>query len=323
MTQHMAASTNKYLIVVTGPTAVGKTGLSIQMARHFDTAILSADSRQFYREMTIGTAKPSPQELAMAPHHMVGFLSIAQAYDVKQFEEDALNTLKQLFSRHKLVIATGGSGLYIKTLCEGIDEMPDIAPEIRRKWNQRLKTEGLEALAGILQEVDPVYYAEADIQNPRRVLRALEMHEATGIPFSRFRTQIGNKIAAERPFRVIKIGISREREELYERINQRVDTMLEQGLEQEVIELYSHRQLNALQTVGYQEFFPYFEGEYSLKEAIRLIKRNTRHFAKRQMTWFRRDQDIHWFNLSANTETTVLPQILALINDKIKEHESA
>ncbi len=230
---------HKYLIVVAGPTAVGKTALSVALARQFATEILSVDSRQFYQEMNIGTAKPSLQELAMVPHHMVGFLPVVQAYDVGQFEEDALRILNQLFVRHQIVIATGGSGLYIKTLCEGIDDMPNIAPEIRQKWNQRLETEGLEALAAMLKEADPDYYAEADLQNPRRVLRALEVHEVTGMPFSVFHTR--SVKAKIRPFRVIRIGLSRQRDILYERINCRVDDMLQKGLEQEVRALYPQR----------------------------------------------------------------------------------
>jgi tRNA dimethylallyltransferase len=304
----------KTLIIVAGPTAVGKTRLAISLARHFSTEIISTDSRQFYREMVIGTARPSREELAEVKHHLVGFLSIEQEYDVKQFEADALAATDSIFMKNDIAIATGGSGLYIKTLCEGIDEMPQADPELREHLQQRLRQEGLENLAEELKSLDPQYFAVADTHNPRRVLRALEVCLATGKPYSYFRSQ-NRKV--ERSFNIIRIGLYREREILYDRINRRVDRMMDEGLLEEVRKLSPYRHLNALQTVGYQEFFPYMDGEYGLEEAIRLLKRNSRRYAKRQMTWFRKDQEMHWISL--NRAYDPLSSMLGIITKQLKQ----
>ena len=268
--------------------------------------------------MELGTAKPTPEEQQGVPHYLVNSLSIRQPYDVKQFETDALRTLQQLFSTRDMVVATGGSGLYIKTLCEGIDDMPDIDPEIRKQWDTILQKEGLEALALQLKKVDPAYYRVADIQNPRRVLRALEIYTATGVPFTEWRKNQANNSAIPRNFNVIKIGLSINREALYERINERVNSMVQQGLVEEARSLYPFRHLAALHTVGYQELFPYFEEAYDLAEAIRLIKRNTRRYAKRQMTWFRKDADIRWFDLTQQPPDVVLQEIIHFIDNQIQ-----
>lgn len=294
----MKSTDRPYLLVIIGPTAVGKTAVAIQLAQWLDTEIVSADSRQFYREMEIGTAKPTVEEQNTVPHHLVDFLSVQQSYDVKDFEEDALQALEKIFSRKRYAIATGGSGLYVKTLCEGIDDIPEVSEEIRSQLQERLENEGLVKLVEELQQKDPVFCAGADLQNPRRVLRALEIIATTGEPYSSFRNQ---QSTTERPFRIIKIGMYREREKLYERINQRVDQMIARGLLEEARRLYPYRHHNALQTVGYQEIFPFLEGHYDLEEAIRLIKRNTRRFAKRQLTWFRRDTDVLWFDADRDT----------------------
>ena len=283
------------LVVVVGPTAVGKTELCLRLAEHFQTEIVSIDARQFYREMTIGTAKPTEAERARVPHHLVDSLSIQQPYDVKQFEQDALRIIARLHEQHGIVIATGGSGLYMKTLCEGIDEMPNVDTATRQHWHERWQTEGLEKLVEHLQAIDPVFCKTADLHNPRRVLRALEVHSSSGQPFSLFRNKTTSTIA--RPFNIVKIGLTRPRPILYERINRRVEHMLKAGLVEEARGLYPYRHLTALHTVGYQELFPMFEGKYDLAEAIRLIQRNSRRYAKRQRTWFRQDVAIRWFDL--------------------------
>lgn len=284
------------LILLVGPTAIGKTNIAIELALWLGTEIISTDSRQFYKEMNIGTAKPSANEQALVSHHMVDFLSVQDSYDVKQFEQDALRSLYKIFQQKAVAIATGGSGLYVKTLCEGIDEMPDIPEDIRNQLQLKLDNEGLQSLVDELKKVDLTYYEQVDIHNHRRILRALEVYQATGKPYSSFRNQPSNR--ENRPFQILKLGLSRDREELYQRINIRVDQMIGQGLFDEVKALYPHRKTNALQTVGYQEIFPYLEGAYDEQEAIRLIKRNTRRFAKRQVTWFRKDSEIQWFDLS-------------------------
>lgn len=305
----MIHSQRPYLLLLIGPTAVGKTALAIELARWLDTEIVSADSRQFYREMEIGTAKPTPEERNTVPHHLVDFLSVEQPYDVKNFEQDALRVLADIFNRKPTAIATGGSGLYVKTLCEGIDTMPEVSDDIRKQLQERLEAEGLESLGEELKRKDPAYHAEADVRNPRRVLRALEVIASTGKPYSDFRQQ---HKAAARPFNIIKIGLYRERTLLYERIDRRVDQMLAAGLLEEAKRLYPFRHRNALQTVGYRELFPYLEGQYELEEAVRLIKRNTRRFAKRQLTWFRKDPEIHWFD-AGEKDGKMLPALRSLL----------
>jgi len=279
---------------------VGKTALCIALAKKFGSEIVSTDARQFYREMNIGTAKPIAEELAQVPHHLINTLSVEQAYDVKQFETDALAAIDKIFEKTDIAFATGGSGLFVKTLCEGIDEMPSADPNIRQALEARLKSEGLEALTRQLKTLDPEYYQQVDLANPQRVLRALEVCLSTGKSYSSFRKNNHNK--QQRPFSIIKIGLERERDELYNRINQRVDIMLKQGLFEEAKQLYPYRHLNALQTVGYREIFGYLENQYDWEEAVRLIKRNSRRYAKRQMTWFRKDEEMTWFALTDHAQ---------------------
>lgn len=302
------------LILLIGPTAVGKTNIAIELALWLDTEIISTDSRQFYKEMNIGTAKPTSEEQAKVPHHLIDFLSVQDQYDVKQFEQDALQTLSKIFQKKAVAVATGGSGLYVKTLCEGIDEMPDIPEDIRGHLQQRLDSKGLQSLTEELKKVDPSYYKTVDLHNHRRILRALEVYHATGKPFSSFRNMASRP--ENRSFQILKLGLNRDREELYQRINSRVDQMIVEGLLEEARSLYSYRHINALQTVGYQEIFPYLEGAYDEQEAIRLIKRNTRRFAKRQFTWFRKDPEIQWFELSGR-ETEAIHEIKDYLTQRL------
>jgi tRNA dimethylallyltransferase len=280
------------LIVVVGATAVGKTAACITLAQRLQTVILSADSRQFYKEMTIGTAKPTPAEQALVPHYFVDSHSITEEYSAGQFEKDALNLLEKFFQTHSTVILTGGSGLYIQAVTEGFDEMPEIPENLRQELNNTLETKGLAYLLSQLQQLDTVYYEQVDKGNPQRVVRALEVCLATGTPYSSFRKQAKNT----RPFDVLKIGLDRDREELYARIDQRMDLMLAEGLLKEVKNLYPYRHHNALQTVGYKEIIDYLDQQYDWDECVRLLKRNSRRYAKRQLTWFRRDTEIHWLN---------------------------
>lgn len=280
----------KTLIVIAGPTAVGKTDTAIQLAQHYNTVILSADSRQFYREMSIGTAKPNVDELAAAKHYFIDSHSITEKFSVGDFEKEALTLLNGLFEIHEVVILVGGSGLYIKAVCEGFDELPSADAGIRHRLNQDFTEKGIVYLQDKLKAADPDYYNEVDIHNPQRLIRALEVFETTGKPFSSFRTASINK----RPFNIIKFGLNLPREVLYQRINQRVDIMIEKGLVDEVRSLLPYRHLNALNTVGYSELFDYLDGKVDLDSAIELIKQNTRHFAKRQLTWFRKDKDFIW-----------------------------
>lgn len=278
-------SSKKYLIIVGGPTASGKTTLAIKLAQYFNTEIISCDSRQFFKELKIGTARPTPEELEAAPHHFVAHLSIFQKYTVGDFEQEALQLLEQLYEKHQHIVLVGGSGLYIKALCEGLDQFPEVDVAIRAQWNQVFEEEGLAPLQEALKEYDPDYYKEVDLQNPKRLIRALSVYTASGQPFSSFRKHK----KAERFFIPIYLYLDWERSALYERINQRVELMLQEGLEEEARQLFPNRQLNALQTVGYQELFDYLEGKHSLEDAVELIKRNTRRYAKRQLTWLRKE----------------------------------
>jgi len=282
--------TKKTLIVIAGPTASGKTAAAISLAQHYKTVILSADSRQFYREMSIGTAKPSWIELAAAKHYFIDSHSITDNFSVGDFEKQALALLDEQFKFHDVIILVGGSGLYIKALVEGFDNIPQANPEIRERLNKEFTLKGIEPLKKKLKEVDPDYYAEVDLNNPQRIIRALEVHKVSGKPFSSYRKAGINT----RPFNILKIALDMPRELLYHRINQRVDVMLEQGLVAEARSLIFHRHLNALNTVGYSELFDHFDNKISLEKAIDQIKQNTRHFAKRQLTWFRKDTAIHW-----------------------------
>lgn len=283
-------SKNKTLIVIAGPTASGKTAVGIQLAQQLGTEIISADSRQFYREMAIGTAKPSAHELVQAQHHFINSHSINDSFNVGDFEQQGLALLNKLFQSHATVVMVGGSGLYIKAICEGFDQLPPVDPTIREQLNAAYESEGIGYLQEKLKQADPEYYQQVDLQNPQRLIRALEVFESNGSPYSSFRTASER----QRPFRILKVGLSLPRELLYERINLRVDDMINQGLVEEVKSLLPHRHLNALNTVGYSEIFDYLDGKVSLPIAIDRIKQNTRRFAKRQMTWFNKDKEINW-----------------------------
>lgn len=282
----------RHLIVIVGPTAVGKTALAIALAQRFHTEIISADSRQIFRELTIGTAKPSPEELAQATHHFINTHSIHQTYDAAQFGHDALALVQELFSRHQVVVVCGGSGLYIKGLLEGFDDIPEVPENIRAELIASYGKHGLIWLQSKMQELDPEYFNTIDQQNPHRLIRALEVKMGTGQSISFFH----RKEKRELPFTVIKIGLELPREQLYKRIDDRMDQMIAAGLFEEAKAVYEFKQHQALQTVGYQEIFGYIDGEYDRDEAIRLLKRNSRHYAKRQLTWFKRDSEIHWFD---------------------------
>ncbi len=286
------------LIVLLGPTGVGKTIISIELASHFRCEIISADSRQFFREMKIGTAVPSEEQLTEIKHHFIGFISVKDYYSSNLYENDVLQILPDIFKQNNIVLMTGGSGMYINAVCEGIDEIPDTDYIIREKYNQKYKEEGIEGLRLALKLLDPEHYEKVDLKNHKRIIRALEICETTGRPYSSFLT----KKKKERDFRILKIGVERPREELYGRIDMRVDEMVKNGLEEEARDLFDLRDMNALNSVGYKEFFDFFEGNISREKAVDLIKRNTRRFAKRQMTWWSRDKDIRWFNADDSTE---------------------
>lgn len=297
------------MILVVGPTAVGKTELCLNLAKKFNSEIISCDSRQFYKETNLGTAKPSISELEQVPHHFINSLSVETSYDVKMFEKDAINLIEKLFFKHQFLILTGGSGLFADAVINGLDEMPEIDPEVRKEVIAEFEEKGLEFLQNEVEKNDPEYFQQVDINNPQRLMRAIEVFRGTGKPFSTFRV----KKKAERNFKTIKIGLTRDREELYKRIDDRMDLMIEAGLFEEAASLFDKRHLNALQTVGYSEIFGFLEGKYDKKEAIRLLKRNSRRYAKRQLTWFRRDSEITWFHPSEESN------IIAYINAQIAE----
>ncbi len=288
----------KTLICVVGPTAVGKTETAIELAQWVNAEILSADSRQFYREMEIGTAKPDSSELDAAKHHFINNLSIQDTYDVGLYEEQVLTKLDELFLNNDFAILVGGSGMFVDAICQGLDQFPDVPIEIREQLKKELNSKGIEPLQKELKLSDLDYYQEVDRNNPQRVIRALEVIRTTGQKFSSFRK--GSVI--ERPFNTVKIGLEMDREKLYERINLRMDLMIQAGLFEEAESLIEHRSLNALQTVGYREIFGCLDGDYDKEEAIRLLKRNSRRYAKRQMTWFKRDEETSWFNPSQSEE---------------------
>lgn len=280
------------LFVIVGPTAVGKTAVGIHLARQFDCPIISADSRQFYREMKIGTAVPTPEELEQVKHYFIGNKSVTESYNISQYENDVLEILPELFSINPNLVMVGGSGLYVDAVCNGIDDMPDTDPVIRNQLNELLNNEGIEVLQQRLLELDPDYYKEVDLKNPVRLQRAMEVCLQTGKSYSHFRM----KVKKERNFNIVKIGIELEKSILNNQIELRVDRMMKEGQLEEVKSLLSFRQYNALNTVGYKELFAYLDGAITLEKAILDIKNNTRHYAKRQFTWFRKDADIHWFN---------------------------
>ena len=293
------------LIVLTGPTAVGKTELSISLAQKYNTHIISCDSRQFYREMKIGTAAPSQKELQAVPHHFIGHLSIHDYYNVSMFEQDVLKLLPELFKNSDTVIMTGGSGMYIDAVAYGIDELPDADETIRQQVKAELTKNGLEGLQIWLQRLDPEHYETIDKFNPNRMRRAIEVCLQTGKPFSELRKNQSKK----RDFEIEKICLVRPREELYHRINLRVDKMMEQGLEKEARSLYEFRHLNALNTVGYKELFSYFDGEISLEQAVTDIKTHSRRYAKRQLTWFKRDESYRWIDVCDGSSPLNPPKV--------------
>jgi len=291
---------NKKLIVIVGPTAVGKTAVAIQMASHFNTEVISADSRQFFKELTIGTAKPTAAELKQVTHHFINTHSIREEYDAARYGEDALALIYKLFERHDHLVVCGGSGLYIKALIEGFDDIPEVPEAIRDEITNQYERKGLEWLQQKMQELDPNYLTVVDQRNPARLMRALEVVMATGKSISTFQTKQKRVL----PFVVIKIGLELDREILYNRIDSRMDKMIDEGLFAEAESLYPFRHHNALQTVGYQEIFDFMDGKYNREEAIRLLKRNSRRYAKRQFTWFKRDEEIIWMN-PANIEEII------------------
>ncbi|WP_293941183.1 MULTISPECIES: tRNA (adenosine(37)-N6)-dimethylallyltransferase MiaA [unclassified Sphingobacterium] len=300
----------KTLIAIVGPTAVGKTAMAISLAQYFKTEIISADSRQFYREMSIGTAKPDAEELAAAPHHFINSHSIAQDYSAGDFEREALRLLDKLFEQHDVVVMVGGSGLFVRALCEGLDDLPKAGEEVRERLNNEMAQLGIEKMKERLKAIDPAYYQVADVDNPQRVVRALEVFEATGNPMSFYH----KKDVDKRPFNILTIGLNMERSQLYERINLRVDRMMETGLLEEVNSLLQFRSKPALLTVGYAELFDYLDGNISLEDAVDKIKQNSRRYAKRQITWFKKYGDTSWFQ---PTETAA---IIAFINSKLLDH---
>ena len=287
----MNSNSDRFVIVLVGPTAIGKTKLCIQLAKHFSSEIISADSRQFYKELKIGTAIPSQTELNEVKHHFIGNISINDYYNVSIYEEQALACTYELFKKNRFVFLTGGSGLYISSFCNGIDELPDPTPEIRQALKEKYLNEGLESLRIQLKKTDPEYYDIADLANPKRIMRALEVYLSTGLKYSILRKNTPHK----RDFKIIKIGINRDRKELFENINNRVDLMVDEGLIDEAKQFFPLKNLNALNTVGYKELFDYFDNKITLEKAIENIKTNTRRYAKRQLTWFRKDSDITWF----------------------------
>ena len=298
---------HKLLISIVGPTAIGKTTLSIKLAQYFNTSIISCDSRQFYKEMQIGTAAPTTDELNAVKHYFIHNKSITNNYTVGQFELEAIDTLNQLFLNNDIVIMVGGSGLYANAVIEGLDEFPDIKEEVRKSLNLELKNNGLKSLQEKLKLLDPKSYKTIALDNPHRVIRALEVCLGTGLPYSSFL----NKAKKERNFNVITIGLEAERALIYKRINLRVDQMIEEGLLNEVQKLYPFKKLNALNTVGYKEIFKYYEGEWTLNYAISEIKKNTRRFAKRQLTWFRKNKKTLWFEYN-----TPIEEIIKVIENK-------
>ena len=286
------------LIVLIGPTGVGKTELSLSIAEHFRTSIVSADSRQLYADLKIGTAAPTPKQLARVPHYFVGTLQLTDYYSAAQYEADVLAQLEILYQNHDTVILTGGSMMYVDAVCKGIDDIPTVDKETRELMLRRYESEGLEQLCAELRVLDPEYYRIVDLKNPKRVIHALEICYMTGKTYTSFRTQQKK----ERPFRIIKIGLTRDREELYARINQRVEQMITDGLVEEARSVYPHRALNSLNTVGYKEIFNYLDGEWTLPFAIEKIQQNSRIYSRKQMTWFKRDEEIRWFHPEQETE---------------------
>jgi tRNA dimethylallyltransferase len=306
----------KYLVAVVGPTALGKSRLAAKLANHFDTAVISADSRQFYNELSIGTAVPGAQELGAAPHYFIQHISILDPYTVGNFERDALECLRQLYKQKDVVVLAGGSGLYIKAITEGLDTFPHVLPGLRKKLNERYEKEGIGILQDQLRELDLTYYSKVDLQNPQRIIRALEVCISSGRPYSDFLT--GSK--QHRPFKLLTLGLDAPREIIYQHIDQRVDDMMAKGLLEEARAVFEHRGLNALQTVGYKELFGYLEGRFSLEAAVDEIKKNTRRYAKRQLTWFRKQENVYWINYRQEFNETI-KQLRELIDEREAENQ--
>ena len=298
----------KRLIVLLGPTGVGKTALSLNLAEHYLSPIISADSRQFFKGLEVGTAAPTTAQKERVLHHLVGMLDVTDYYSASEFERDALNIIEDLHKSHDVLIATGGSMMYIDALCNGIDDVPTIDESLRKEVYELYEREGLEPIRAQLKVLDPDFYNEVDLKNYKRVIHALEVCLMTGKPYSSFRTQTKK----ERPFEIIKIGLTRDRAELYERINNRVDEMISSGLIEEAERFYPQRHLNALNTVGYKELFKYMDGEWTLDFAIEKIKQSTRIYSRKQITWFKRDKEIHWINLSETSEDDALKKIISI-----------
>ncbi len=296
------------LIVIAGPTASGKTALSIDIAKHFDAEIISCDARQFYKEMNIGTAKPTEQELAAAKHHFINTHSIETDYSAGDYEKDVLCFLDTYFKERKIAVMVGGSGLFMRVVCEGVDSFPEIPETIRVELKERFEKEGIEHLREELSKLDPLYFAKVDLNNPHRIIRALEVCIASNLPFSSFQ----GKEREKRNFNILKFALNWDRNILYDRINRRVENMVSEGLEKEAQKLYPKKYLNALQTVGYQEFFDSFEGKMTKKEAIDKIKQHSRNYAKRQLTWLRKEKDINWIEMPAKSA-----EIIQMIEENI------
>jgi len=296
------------LVVIAGPTAVGKTAFSVELAQHLKTEIISADSRQFYKELTIGTAKPTAKELAACQHHFINHIHLKENYTAAQFEQEALALCNLKFMQHQQLVLTGGSGLYIDALCHGFDDAPPSDPAVRAELDLVLKNNGIKALQQMLIQLDPDYSQKVDINNPQRLIRAIEINQLSGKNMHFF---LKGKVK-QRPFNILKICLTMDRELLYERINKRVDNMIVNGLEDEALAYYHLKDSNALQTVGYKEFFDYFEGNYSYTEAVDKIKQNSRNYAKRQLTWFKRDKEYTWFDINTN-RNAILPFIMKVL----------
>ena len=288
----------KHLIVLAGPTGIGKTELSLKIAQELNTIIISADSRQIYKELKIGTAAPTPEQLSVVPHYMVGTKSIHDYYSAYEFEQEVIALLKDKFHEHNAILMTGGSMMYVDAVCKGIDDIPTIDPELRQEIQERYRREGIDSIRRELKLLDPVFYDQVDLKNDKRVIHAVEVCLMAGKPYSSLRKNSIRK----RDFNLIRIGLDMDRSELYERINRRVDRMIEDGLVEEARRFYPYRELNSLNTVGYKELFDHFDGNISFEKAVELIKRNSRRYAKKQLSWFRRDKEMVWFHPSKKEE---------------------
>jgi tRNA dimethylallyltransferase len=300
----------KKLIVLLGPTGVGKTELSLRLAEYFSSPVLSADSRQIYKDMAIGTAAPTEEQLSRVKHYFVQLLDPDEYYNAAQFEKEVLDLLEKLHQQHPVVVLAGGSMMYIDAVCKGIDDLPNVDETLRRELKEKVQKEGLEPIRQQLRLLDPVFYNQVDLKNTQRLIHALEICLMTGVPYSTLRTNQSR----QRPFQIVKIGLHRDREELYRRINLRVDEMIANGLEQECHNLSQYRGNNALNTVGYKEIYSYFDGECTRDFAIEKIKQNTRIYSRKQMTWFKRDKEICWINLSEKQQDEALKEIIAMVD---------